>query len=497
MTYGAARPLLEAMATRLDRQVDEARTVGILLRNGSEFVLTIAACALAGCTRVALNGRDAREGLLERLRITRCSVLVTTEDLLQDALGGEEVLRYETTVVSVILADGNDTWTGPAGSFVARRDFSGRAVLFGSTGGTTGAPKAVFQGPEEVRALVNHMWLHLVDPGPGHLFFALTPLSHGSGAFVLPFLLRGGAFAALPELDVAAVIEALDGGYLSAFRVATFLVPSALEKVLNGIGDAPTGTRLLTEGWFDTIVYGGSPAPAVTVTEARKAFGDCLVQLFGQAEIPMTLTVLGKGDHDRLGTKEGYCVGRPCFLVDVWTARPDGTPTAEGEVGEVMVAADHVNVGYVENTPEGPRFTESVFPHNTRDLGYFDENGYLWLVGRNRDMVISGGFNVFPATIEERLRALAGVADVIVAGAGHPVWGEAVVAGIVVEDAGDWDAILPTLQQAARELLAAYERPKAWIPIDQVPITTLGKPDRRAFLQRSQSQIEAALTAPA
>ena len=494
-SYGDLFAEVTRMAARLDAIDEPRRTVGILLPSSADWVTMIAATAVAQWTRVALNTRDDPDRLRQRLTVTGACALVTTPSLLDELLGGPDELGRTTGVRHLMLTGELDD--PPAGYDPADRTHRGRftaqAVHFGTTGGTTGVPKAVAHTPERVRHLIGHIWRELVDPRPGHAYLSMTPMSHASGAFVLPYLLRGAAIAALPSVDPALLRDALEpGGWLAGYRTSTFLVPSAMDKLVTAY--EAEGTDAST--WFDRIVYGGSPAAPALVGRARATFGDRLVQLFGQAEVPMTVTVLRPEDHDRIGTGEGYCVGRPCDLVDVWIERPDGHLAGPKEIGEVKVAADHVTSGFIEDTGTGPQTRPAEFPLPLGDLGYFDEDGFLWLVGRSRDMIISGGFNVFPGTVEERLRVLAPVADVIVAGAPHTRWGDAVVAGIHTTADADWPATVGVLQKAAEDGLPAYERPKAYLRIDAVPLTALGKPDRAGFITAHAAELAAAWTTP-
>lgn len=488
-SYGDVHRDVSALAGELDTIDDPHRSLALLLPNGGVHVTAVAATALAQWGRVPLNTRDSREGMFTRLRATGATTLLTTPELLENVLGGERELKAATDVCRFILVDGPDAAIEADSCRPVRLrpgGYAARGVLLGATGGTTGVPKPTIHAPHGVRHLVASMWANLVDPRPGHAFFALTPLTHGAGAFILPYLLRGAAVAALPNLDTDAAREAL-AGWLRDYQVSTFLVPTAMEKLVR----AYEGDEESAREYFHRIVYGGSPAAPELVRKARRVFGECLVQLFGQAETPMTVSVLQPEEHDVIGTRDGYCVGRPVPLVDVWTARADGSPTEVGEVGEVTVASDFMMAGYID-PDEG--FRAPPFPHRMGDVGYFDENGYLWLVGRSRDMVISGGFNVFPGLVEQALRAVPGVADVIVVGAPHPLWGEALVAAVEVAQGAEPAAVLVAIHAHARANLAAYERPKGVVQIDSVPLTPLGKPDRKALLAGCAEQIAALWT---
>jgi fatty-acyl-CoA synthase len=487
-TYAEAWRAIELNVAQI-KEVREVGCAAVLLPNSADYPLALLSIGAAGWTRTALNVVDATDSHLHKLNLTHADILITTPELLA-GLGDAASLVAESKIARVLLVslgthgaferlDVQPTDT-PEGDW--ERDIAGVYQL-GFTGGTTGRPKGVTLTHRSIRSLTTLMWSELKQPGPGDVFHALTPYSHASGAFVLPFALRGAALSGAPTADVAAFCEELDAGLLSDRRVTTFLVPTLLQRLADHIESRDSWQRD-TSTWLDTVVYGAAPTPAPLAHRMEALVGPHLVQLYAQAEVPMVVATLQPSEHHLHGTKPGACVGRPAPLVDVWIRREDGSLADVGETGEICARGDHVMYGYWRNEEE-TRQKQLGRVVRTNDLGYFDEDGVLWVVGRNRDMIISGGFNVYPAQVENQLCAIPGVAEALVVGIPDPTWGELVVAAVVLAgESDDTNQVIAMIDAQARESLAAFERPKSWLLVDAIPVTTLGKPDRDALRQR-------------
>jgi acyl-CoA synthetase (AMP-forming)/AMP-acid ligase II len=479
-SYGAAWPVVEEAAANM-RELAPAGCAAVLLPNGTDYPLALLAIGLAGWTRTALNIMDSPESHVYKLNLTRTGVLITSAELL-DTLGGAGALGAESPVCTVLLVrpGSHEPFEALAIRPGPVMSVPGEPVYqLGFTGGTTGKPKGVTLSPRNVRAETALIWSELKQPAPGDVFHGLTPYSNASGAFVLPFALRGAALSGAPRADVRALATDLDTGYLSGHKVTTFVVPTLLSRMIEHV--AGRSWQRDPSTWFDTIIYGAAPTPVAVALRAGEIFGPTLVQLYAQAEVPMVVAAMRPEELPLHGTNRGACVGRPAALVEVWLRGADGQPVPQGSIGEVCARGDHVMESYWENPAET---TEKLDGRTVRtnDLGYFDENGVLWIVGRNRDMIISGGFNVYPSQVESVLLSCSGVASAIVAGLPDVTWGEAVAAGVVLtEPAADAAQVLARLREVARQRLASFERPKHYLVLDTIPVTTLGKPDREAF----------------
>jgi acyl-CoA synthetase (AMP-forming)/AMP-acid ligase II len=347
------------------------------------------------------------------------------------------------------------------------------------TGGTTGTPKAVVQTHRQERAMIRNLLMEVVRPGPGTVFVAATPLAHAAGAFVLPTLLWGGGLSWLERFDPERLVDATWlPGDLGPGSLESFVVPTVLADVAEA---ARPGHALRT------LVYGGAPCPAPVLAAAVDRLGpDALNQVYGQAEAPVTICVASPADHAAGRVVDGW-VGFPFRFVDVSIDGGQGDGGQDGrpaDVGEVVVRGEHVMEGYWGRPEETAERLDADGGLHTGDVGRLDADGGLRIVGRAREMVISGGFNVYPDDVERRLR-VHGVGDqaISVFGVPHERWGEAVVVAVVRNPAEADDVQRDRVARVAEETLSYYERPKGVLLLDDLPVTSVGKVARQSLAQ--------------
>ena len=285
-----------------------------------------------------------------------------------------------------------------------------------------------------------------------------APMSHGSGLYIPPYVLRG-ARQVIPASGAFDPDEFLD---LCEHHpgASAFLAPTMVQRLIDTGRQCPRNLR--------TIVYGGGPMYVDSLKKAMAAFGQVFVQLYGQGEAPMTITGLRRADH--LSGDDGVLgsVGYARSGVDVAVLRPDGTAADIGEIGEIVCRGDVVMSGYWNNPAATAETLKDGWLH-TGDMGSFDARGFLTLRDRSKDVVISGGSNIYPREVEEVLVEHPGVSEAAVVGAPDAEWGEVVVAFMVgaVEPA-ELDAHL--LQRIAR-----FKRPKRYVFVDALPKNSYGK----------------------
>src|SRR3954451_13064267 len=226
-----------------------------------------------------------------------------------------------------------------------------------------------------------------------------------------------------------------------------------------------------------TAVYGASPMPRPVLEQTLALWGPRLVQYYGQTEAPLAITVLDAADHTD-PSLAGSC-GQPSVDAEVQVTADDGTPLLAGEVGELRVRAPFAMGGY----HDAPQLTAETRTHDgwvrTRDLARFDDRGYLTLVDRTSDMIITGGYNVYPPEVEDVLMAHPAVTGAAVVGAPDPTWVEAVTAFVTLRPGAEVGGA--ELQDAVRTALAGYKGPKAVHVVDQLPLSPVGKILRRAL----------------
>ena len=285
-----------------------------------------------------------------------------------------------------------------------------------------------------------------------------APMSHGSGLYIPPYVLRG-ARQVIPESGAFDTGEFLD---LCDHHpgCSAFLAPTMVQRLVETGRPCPRNLR--------TVVYGGGPMYVDSLKKAMAAFGPIFTQLYGQGEAPMTITGLRRADH--LGADDAILgsVGYARSGVDVAVLASDGTPAAIDEIGEIVCRGDVVMSGYWKN-PDATAATLKDGWLHTVDMGSFDARGYLTLRDRSKDVVISGGSNIYPREVEEALLEHPGVSEAGVVGAPDADWGEVVVAFIVgTVNPAELDAHL-------LERIARFKRPKRYVFVDELPKTATAR----------------------
>jgi acyl-CoA synthetase (AMP-forming)/AMP-acid ligase II len=339
------------------------------------------------------------------------------------------------------------------------------------TSGTTGKSKGAMLSHRNLMAMTVSHLADIDDPDETCSLIHGAPMSHGSGLYVVPYVLRG-ARQVVPESGAFDPAEFLD---LCAHHPGSsaFLAPTMIQRLVDTGRSAPPHLR--------TIVYGGGPMYVDSMRKALAAFGPVFAQIYGQGESPMTITGLRRADH--AGTDDAVLgsVGYARSGMHVAVLRTDGSPADVGEIGEIVCRGDAVMSGYWNN----PTATASTLRGGwlcTGDMGSFDERGYLTLRDRSKDVVISGGSNIYPREVEEVLLTHPGVAEACVVGAPDPDWGEVVVAFIVLSAVDSADPA--TLDAHLLERIARFKRPKRYEFIDALPKNSYGKVLKRELRAR-------------
>jgi fatty-acyl-CoA synthase len=299
-----------------------------------------------------------------------------------------------------------------------------------------------------------------------------TPLSHAGAAFFVPVLLRGGSIVVLPGFDPVKVMEAIQ-----TYRITTMmLVPTMLYVLL----DHPRRDEFDLSS-LQTVYYGASAISPTRLDEAIARFGPIFFQFYGQAECPMTITVLRKADHRPGDLARLATCGRPVPWLHVALLDDEGHEVADGEPGEICVRGPLVMAGYW-NLPDQ---TAEAFAHgwlHTGDVARRDGEGFLTIVDRKKDMIVTGGFNVFPREVEDVLATHPAVASAAVIGVPDDKWGEAVTALVVRREGGQVEAA--ELVDLVRAQKGSLHAPKHVEFVDSIPLSPLGKPDKKAIRAR-------------
>ncbi|WP_304113776.1 fatty-acid--CoA ligase FadD8 [Mycolicibacterium bacteremicum] len=339
------------------------------------------------------------------------------------------------------------------------------------TGGTTGKPKGVIGTTQSITTMTTVQLAEWEWP-ENPRFLMCTPLSHAGAAFFTPVIVKGGELIVLTKFDPAEVLRVIEEQKITA----TMLVPSMIYALM----DHPDShTRDLSS--LETVYYGASAMNPVRLAEAIRRFGPIFAQYYGQSEAPMVITYLSKKDHDE---KRLTSCGRPTLFAKVALLGDDGRPVPQGEVGEICVAGPLLSGGYW-NLPEATADTFKDGWMHTGDLAREDEDGFYFIVDRTKDMIVTGGFNVFPREVEDVVAEHPAVAQVCVIGTPDEKWGEAVTAVVVLRpdaasDESAVDAMIAEIQASVKDCKGSVHVPKQVVVVDSVPVTALGKPDKKA-----------------
>jgi fatty-acyl-CoA synthase len=345
-------------------------------------------------------------------------------------------------------------------------DPSALAWLF-YTSGTTGRSKGAMLSHRNLMAMTIAHLADIDSPDAQCSLIHGAPMSHGSGLYIAPYVLRGArqVIPASGAFDSAEFLDLCDHHP----GASAFLAPTMVQRLVETGRGRPRHLR--------TIVYGGGPMYVESLKEAMAAFGPIFVQIYGQGESPMTITGLRRADHECDDDAILGSVGYARSGVQVAVMRGDGTHADVGEIGEIVCRGDVVMSGYWNNPGATAETLKGGWLHSG-DVGSFDARGYLTLRDRSKDVVISGGSNIYPREVEEALLEHPGVSEAGVVGAPDPEWGEVVVAFIVgTASASELDAHL--LQRIAR-----FKRPKRYVFVNQLPKNSYGKVLKRELRSR-------------
>lgn len=343
------------------------------------------------------------------------------------------------------------------------------------TGGTTGKPKGVIG---QVRAFSTMTQVQMAEwewPEEPR-FLMCTPLSHAGAAFFVPVVLKGGTLFVSSRFDPAEVLATIEEKRINSLM----LVPTMLYALM----DHPDSrTRDLSS--LETVYYGASAINPVRLKEAIERFGPVFAQYYGQSEAPMVISYFSKRDHvdadgKPIESRLTSC-GRPSAYVRTALLGEDGTPVAPGEPGEICVAGPLLAGGYWQLPDETAQTFRDGWMH-TGDVAREDEDGFWHIVDRTKDMIVTGGFNVFPREVEDVVAQHPAVAQVGVIGVPHEKFGEAVTAVVVLREGHELtDEVVADIQSMVKERKGSVQAPKQVIAVDALPLTGLGKPDKKAL----------------
>ena len=458
-TWGELRERALRLAGSL-RELGPGARIAVASENRPEIIELMFAVWAAECVYLPINYKlHARE--MQQILDDAGAALVFASPKI-----AAELTPVTDVPVEVIGSGAYETRLSAAPTAAPCTEPAELAWLF-YTSGTTGRSKGAMLSHRNLMAMTV---AHLADfdsPDEACSLVHGAPMSHGSGLYIPPYVLRA-ARQVIPESGAFEPGEFLD---LCEHHpgCSAFLAPTMVQRLVQTGRPCPRNLR--------TVVYGGGPMYVDSLKKAMSAFGPIFTQLYGQGEAPMTITGLRRADHLDADDAVLGSVGYARSGVDVAVLRADGSQADIGEIGEIVCRGDVVMSGYWKN-PEATASTLQNGWLHTGDMGSFDERGFLTLRDRSKDVVISGGSNIYPREVEEALLEHPGVMEAGVVGAKDEEWGEIVVAFVV-------GGVAPAeLDAHLLDRIARFKRPKRYLFVDELPKNSYGKVLKRELRER-------------
>ena len=475
----AERAARIAAALREGAGLQRGERIALFMANCPEYLEVLYGAWFAGLAVVPINAKLHPREVEHILTDSGAAALFVSGDLEAHATALQAAVPTVRALHTVGTPGYAALLTAPPAVAVDRAP-DDLAWLF-YTSGTTGRPKGVMISHRNLLAMTMCYFADVDSVRREDAIVYAAPMSHGAGLYNFPHVVAG-----------ARHVVPLSGGFEPAELVALahhhrglslFAAPTMVKRLVDYIEIAGGD-----HSGFKTIVYGGGPMYVADIQRARAVMGERFVQIYGQGESPMTITALSRehlADHDHPRHAERIAsVGVAQSLVEVRVADSDGRELPAGETGEVLVRGDSVMLGYWNN-PEATAHALCDGWLFTGDIGSLDADGFLTLKDRSKDVIISGGSNIYPREVEEILLQHPAVREVSVVGRPHPEWGEEVVAFIVADgapiDANELDALC--LGHIAR-----FKRPKAYRFVEALPKNNYGKVLKTAL--REQLAVE-------
>jgi acyl-CoA synthetase (AMP-forming)/AMP-acid ligase II len=455
-----------------DLGVGKGDRVATLISNSPRYQEIEFALSKIAAVRVALNLRLSLEELIWQINDIEPKTLIMEEEglskiasirpkitIVKDLVcfGGsqENVIDYEELIsksspneLDIDAAD-EDIWT------------------INYTSGTTGMPKGIVIPFRSNTAIFRNMLLDMVPHlAATDLYMSLQPLFPAGGSFILPCWARGATHVIVPRFDPEMAFYAIEKWRVTLIKT----VPTVLQRLV----DSPD-IKNKDLSSIHTIVYGGSPIAVEKLKKAIEIFGPVFVGNYGLTEAPQTDLVLSREDHKdsrKLGS-----AGKPYTMVEAKIVDENDQEVAVGEMGELIVRGDHIMHGYWKRPPEATGETLRNGWIHTRDMARKDEDGYFYLVDRKSEMIISGGYNIYPNEVEQVIYQHPDVSEVAVVGVPDDQWGEAVKAVVCLKEGARVSE--QELIDFCKERLSSYKKPKSIDFVNTLPKNAVGKVLRR------------------
>ncbi|MEH7302800.1 class I adenylate-forming enzyme family protein [Neobacillus drentensis] len=458
--------------------LEKGNRISFLLANSIHSVEIDFAMLKSGLVRVPLNTRLSEEEQFHMIMDTDSKAILFTEEFadrvrsLRERLSNvslfcqvDGIPKYEW-IIPIYLEMKTVTDEDPIVP-LSEEDFA----TLQYTSGTTGKLKAAIHTQGSWAAIATNV-LSTLTIEKGDIMMHAAPLTHASGTLVLPHWIRGAANAILPTFHPLEYLQAVE----SIKPTTLNLVPTMIVMLLSH-----PEVEKYSFNSVRSLIYGASPMPREALKRGLELWGPKFIQYFGQTEAPLILSILPVEDHVLALKNPKYydrllSCGRPTATTEVKIVDENGKQVAEGEIGEIIVSSSQAMTGYWKEDELTAETIKGKWIY-TRDMGYIDQEGYLYLVDRKSDMIITGGFNIYPREVEEVLYQHPAVMEAAIVGVPDKTWVESVKAFVVLKEGQQVSE--NELIDYCKAHLASYKKPKHVEFIDSLPKSAVGKVVRR------------------
>lgn len=479
LSYAELDARVAALAVGLQSLDPETGSrVAICAHNSLENLIVVLAILAAGKVWVPLQYSNTDKDILDSIAVAKASIVVAHPDLVSKVEGCHaQLLICDPAEFEGSTAELARAHAGKRPKLTNQPLSAPQAIKF--TGGTTGRPKGVMQS---YRAWNTNIVTQIQSWGLrlGDRFLAAAPITHGASTYLLPTLATGGTvvLADRPAPDVTLGLLKNNGITL------TFLAPTVLYMMME-LPQAQDGDCAALRN----LIYGGGPMRPDAIARAQEIFGPKIASTYGQTEASQVATMISPAELSQPDLRAS--VGRDTVLTRVEIMAPDGTLLPAGQPGEIVIRGDLLMEGYLDQPEMTAKTIVEGWLH-TGDLGHKNADGYLFIRGRTSDMIITGGFNVYPSEVEPVLGRYPGIVDCAVFGVPDKKWGEAVHAAAQMQEGVQ--AAERDLLAYLREELGPIKTPKSIQFYDRIPRNAFGKIQKQTLIENHRTAIVAPQT---
>lgn len=451
-------------------QLSPGDRVAVISANCVEYIEILFAIWHAGLVAVPVNAKLHTNEFTYILEQSGAAICFASSKIYQSLLNEVKITALPLSIISLEQDEYSALTQGNVLELVTCQPDDPAWLFY--TSGTTGKPKGAMLSHRNLLAMTQSYFSDIDDISVGDSIFHAAPLSHGSGFYILPHIAHGG-INVIPTSGGFNEQELLD--LLPCYHnVCLFAAPTMVKRWLEYYQNNTNCPTVFTH--LKTIIYGGGPMYQQDLLNAQQVLGNKLVQMYGQGESPMTICALSKyhhGNHNHPHHKSHLAsVGIPMLGIELKIVDVHGNEVENGQAGEIVVRGDTIMLGYFNN-PQATAETIVGGWLKTGDIGIKSSDGFITLVDRTKDVIISGGSNIYPREVEEVLNQHPAVLETSVFGQKDDNWGEIVVAAVVIKKNAQLNETV--LDSYCLKNLARFKRPKKYVFLDSLPKNNTGK----------------------